>query len=98
MGQRCRLISLRWNNKRFEAQKASSQANVIKHRTLREQYQQEGRIKAREGDLLHSHGCMLYWAEGTKSRHELKFSNADTDMMVTFIKFLREALNVPEEK
>ncbi len=56
--------ALRWNNKRIDAQRAGSQANVTKHRALREQYQEEGRIKAREGNLLHSQGCMLYWAEG----------------------------------
>ena len=90
--------ALRWNNKRFEAQKASSQANVTKHRALREQYQQEGRAKAREGNLLHSQGCMLYWAEGKKSRHNLIFTNSDPAMMVMYLKFLREAINVPEEK
>jgi transcriptional regulator with XRE-family HTH domain len=90
--------ALRWNNKRFEAQKIGSQANVIKHRALREQYQEEGRIKARENNLLHSQGCMLYWAEGSKARQALNFTNSDTEMMVFFIKFLRQALCVPEEK
>ena len=90
--------ALRWNNKRFEAQRAGSQANVTKQRVLRQQYQEEGRAKAREGNLQHSQGCMLYWAEGKKSRHNLTFSNSDPDMMVMFLKFLRESLNVSEEK
>jgi len=90
--------ALRWNNKRFEAQKAGSQANVVKHRALRQQYQEEGRAKAREGNLLHSQGCMLYWAEGAKGKDCIKFANSDLDMMIMFIKFLRDCLNVPEQK
>jgi hypothetical protein len=90
--------TLRWNNKRIDAQKAGSQANVIKHRALRQQYQEEGRIKAREGDLLHIQGSMLYWAEGAKGRDGIKFSNSDIDMMIVFIRFLRECLIIPEEK
>ncbi|MCB9459454.1 MAG: helix-turn-helix transcriptional regulator [Anaerolineaceae bacterium] len=84
-------------NKYHPAQRQGSHANKAKHRELREQYQQEGRLKARESDLLHSWGCMLYWAEGTKSRNVIGFANSDTDMMVLFIKFLRDALSVPEE-
>src|SRR5687767_6860320 len=34
-------------------------------RERRRGWQQEGRDRAREGDLLHHAGCMLYWAEGT---------------------------------
>jgi transcriptional regulator with XRE-family HTH domain len=90
--------ALRWNNKRVDAQRAGSQANVIKHRVLRQQYQQEGRAKAREGNLLHLQGCMLHWAEGTKARSELKFANSDPEMLQVFIKFLREGMCIQEEK
>ena len=41
---------------------------------------------------------MLYWAEGAKARAELTFVNSDPLMMVLFIKFLREAMRIPEEK
>jgi hypothetical protein len=37
---------------------------------------------------------MLYWAEGTKHRNECGFTNSDPDMMITFIKFLRERLHL----
>ena len=84
-------------NKHHPAQRNGSQANKAKHRQQREQYQQEGRLKAREGDLLHSWGCMLYWAEGTKNRNVLGFANSDSDMMTLFIKFIRESLSVPED-
>lgn len=90
--------NLRWNNKRAAAQLTGSQTNVTKHRAIRQQYQEEGRAKAREGHLLHSQGCMLYWAEGRKSRDQLKFGNSDPEMLVLFIRFLRQALNIPEDK
>lgn len=84
-------------DKHHPAQRNGSRANKAKHRKQREQYQQEGRIKAREGDLLHSWGCMLYWAEGNKARNMVAFSNSDVDMMRLFIRFLRESLNIPNE-
>lgn len=84
-------------NKHHPAQRRGSRANKAKHRQQREQYQQEGRIKAREGDLLHSWGCMLYWAEGNKARNMIAFSNSDVDMMRLFIRFLRESLSIANE-
>lgn len=84
-------------NKYHPAQRRGSHANKAKHRELREQYQQEGRLKARESDLLHSWGCMLYWAEGNKSRNMIAFSNSDVDMMKIFVRFLRESLRISDE-
>ncbi len=86
-----------YSDARKEAQKKGAEANVIKHRNLRIQYQEEGRIKAREGDLLHQGGCMLYWGEGAKSRHSVNLVNSDVDMMIYFMRFLREALEVKDE-
>ena len=79
-------------NKHHPAQRNGSRANKAKHRKQREYYQQEGRLKAREGDMLHSWGCMLYWAEGNKARNMIAFSNSDVDMMRLFIRSLRESL------
>jgi hypothetical protein len=90
--------ALRFSNERYEAQAKGAKANVEIHREKRRLYQAEGRQKAREGDALHLAGCMLYWAEGAKSRHELLFVNSDADMLVIFIKFLRESMNIPDEK
>lgn len=89
---------LRNSNERREAQKKGAEANVIKHRKLREKYQEEGREKAREGDPLHLAGCMLYWAEGSKSRNDVGFVNSDIDLMIYFLEFLRKSLAVPEHK
>lgn len=90
--------ALQNSNARREAQVKGARANVIKHRKKRMKYQEEGRQKAREGDPLHLAGCMLYWAEGEKARNEIKFVNSDADMMVLFIKFMRECFDIPENK
>jgi len=86
------------SNERREAQKKGARANVIKHRNLRKKYQEEGRIKARQGDALHLAGCMLYWAEGSKNRNNVELVNSDTDMLVYFMRFLRESLQVKSEE
>jgi predicted transcriptional regulator len=78
-------------------QHKGSQANMVKHREIRRQYQEEGRRKARERDPLHIAGCMLYWAEGTKGRNSLEFINSDPDMVVFYMRFLRESLLIFDE-
>ncbi len=42
-------------------------------------------------------GCMLYWAEGAKSRNTLTFANSDPAMIATFARFLRECFDVQRE-
>jgi hypothetical protein len=83
---------------RRKAQVIGAKANVDIHRAKRLAYQEEGRQKAREGDLLHLAGCMLYWGEGAKDRTSMKFVNSDPQMMIVFVRFLRETLNIPDEK
>jgi hypothetical protein len=61
----------------------------------RKQYQEEGRIAAKKLDPLHIQGCMLYWGEGEKSVNSLGFSNTDSNMIKTFLSFLRKYF--PEE-
>jgi hypothetical protein len=67
-------------------------------RLKRAGYQQEGRDRAREGDPFHQAGCMLYWAEGSKTRNCLKFANSDQQMVRFFRRFLTDALGVDVAK
>lgn len=41
---------------------------------------------------------MLYWAEGAKARNSLNFVNSEVSMVKLFIRFLRESLQVPDER
>lgn len=64
------------------------------YRDLRKSYQQKGREKAKEKTWLHTTGCMLYWAEGSKGSTSVIFSNSDPEMMKLFLRFLQEEMLV----
>ena len=63
-------------------------ANSKKNEIKRLGYQQEGKIAALKEEKDHLIGCMLYWAEGTKNRNTLCFSNSDASMLLLFKRFL----------
>jgi Homeodomain-like domain len=68
-------------------------------RAKRAAYQADGRAAAREQrDPLHLAGCMLYWAEGTKSRNNIQFTNSDRHMLLLFRRFLTDALGVERDR
>jgi hypothetical protein len=71
---------------------------AAKCRAARLASQNDGRRAAREGDLLHQAGCMLYWAEGAKRRNAIQFTNSDRHMLATFRSFLVEAMAIPSDK
>jgi hypothetical protein len=73
--------------KRAESCKATCRARRAK-------FQEQGRRQARDGDLLHQAGCLLYWAEGAKSRNCAKFANSDPQMVLLFRRFLTDAIGV----
>lgn len=74
-----------------------SKTNEVTYRERRRQYQEVGRARAREGSKLHLIGCMLYWAEGAKKRNTLYFANSDANMLLIYLRFLKEELNVITE-
>jgi hypothetical protein len=65
-----------------------------RHRERRRGYQDEGRRRAREGDAFHQAGCMLYWAEGSKSRNSVDLANSDPNLMRFFATFLKLSFGV----
>jgi hypothetical protein len=65
-------------------------ANIRRARARRAGWQADGRRRARAGDRLHHAGCMLYWAEGSKSRSAVQFTNSDPAMISVFVDFLRD--------
>jgi hypothetical protein len=67
-------------------------------RTARLAAQDSGRRLARAGDPLHVAGCMLFWAEGSKQRSAVTFTNADPEMLAFFLRFLRECYGVRDEQ
>ena len=82
---------------RWGAQNKGAQVNRENAIEQRQIYQQQGREKARENKSLHMIGCMLYWAEGGKQKNSIHFVNSDPNMMILFMRFLREELQIPIE-
>jgi hypothetical protein len=71
--------------------------NSALRREARVLAQEDGRYLARQGDPLHVAGCMLYWAEGAKTRNQLRFSNSDPEMARFFVRFLRTYFALRDE-
>ncbi|MEK6272558.1 MAG: helix-turn-helix domain-containing protein [Actinomycetota bacterium] len=65
------------------------------NRAKRTAYQQQGRTRAQEGNALHQAGCMLYWAEGAKTRNSVTLANSDPHLLRFFCEFLRKSMGVP---
>ena len=53
---------------------------------------------ARQGNPEHLLGCMLHWAEGSKARNRVVFTNSDPEMLRTFLRFLRGPCEVSDER
>jgi hypothetical protein len=69
-----------------------------KARAARLVAQGHGRALATTGDPLHRAGCMLYWAEGSKSKNKVTFTNSDVDMVRFLLRFLRRCYEVHDER
>jgi hypothetical protein len=89
--QRGRLYEL------SDRQRAGNVARSRLARDARIDAQELGRMIARVDEPLHQAGCMLYWAEGAKSRNSLAFVNSDVEMVRFFLRFL-ELFDVPHER
>lgn len=78
--------------------KKSGETNSKNHADKRKAFQEQGQEKAKkENKCLHLAGCMLYWAEGAKSRNSIKFTNTDPYMIKLFLKFLYECFNLSSD-
>ena len=55
-------------------------------------------MRARQGDAFFVAGCMLYWAEGSKERNRVEFTNSDPRMVGFFVRFLKTYWNLGDEQ
>jgi DNA-binding MarR family transcriptional regulator len=67
-------------------------------RRRRAAYQEAGRLAARRAEPLHAIGCMLFWAEGSRTVNSVQVTNSDPALLRLFAKFLRRYFDVPDEK
>jgi AcrR family transcriptional regulator len=88
-----------------ESLRIAAYNGMIKGRTMhaelrreaRGMAQEEGRTRARQGDGFFLAGCMLYWAEGSKDRNHVEFTNSDAQMVAFFARFLKTYWNLRDE-
>jgi len=83
---------------RSRAARRRGEAPAARARAARRDAQRRGRKQADQGDPLHLAGCMLYWAEGSRERNAVIFTNSDPEMVRLFVCFLRECFAVPDDK
>jgi transcriptional regulator with XRE-family HTH domain len=90
--------ALRQKNRLYGPQALARSALVETRRARRIDAQEEGRMYARLGDPLHTAGCMLYWAEGSKHRNSVQLTNSDPALVRFFVHFLREFFLLRDEE
>jgi transcriptional regulator with XRE-family HTH domain len=91
--QHARLLAM---NPAYNRQLSGQRALAERCRARRRAAQEEGRSVAKRGEALHAAGCMLYWAEGAKTRNTLRLSNSDPDLVCMFVHFLRAYFEIEE--
>jgi transcriptional regulator with XRE-family HTH domain len=67
-------------------------------RAARVAAQEHGRAMARRRNPEHLAGCMLHWAEGSKARNRVVFTNSDPEMLRAYLRFLRGPCDVTDER
>jgi transposase-like protein len=80
-----------------ESLRIAAYSGNVKGRTMHAQLrrearvmaQEDGRMRAQQGDGLFLAGCMLYWAEGSRRRNRVEFTNSDAEMVRFFVRFLK---------
>jgi transposase-like protein len=85
-------------NPAYNRQLSGTTIQAANRRSERIAYQEAGRTIALQGDGRHAAGCMLYWAEGEKTRNALRFSNSDPEMVRFFVSFLKTYLDVRDDE
>jgi len=80
-----------------EAVKARAASWAQRSRARRLVWQDEGRARARQRDPDHIAACMLYWAEGSKSRNVAGMANSDPHLLKMFRQFVSREFSRPVE-
>ena len=79
-------------------QTVSGRLNAARALARRRGEQEHGRLFARRGHDLHLAGAMLFWAEGSRRRNAVVFTNSDPQMVRFFVGFLRRCYGVRNDR
>jgi hypothetical protein len=88
-------VSVKCKKKTKSPEKPPTNVDFFKNK--RKAYQEEGRKRARDGDLNHAMACMLYWGEGCKKRNSCKITNTSPEMLKFFVDWLKTEFNLNKE-
>ncbi|MEK7497654.1 MAG: hypothetical protein AAB656_01925 [Patescibacteria group bacterium] len=78
--------------------RSSAETNAIKFLKSPLSYKRKIKLSHKEKQLLQA-GLMLYWAEGSKrSQYTVDLANSDVDMLIIFLKVLRNIYQVDKKK
>jgi hypothetical protein len=91
-------LALLEQNSAYNRQLSGWTQLAARRRAEREAFQQEGRRRARANEPGFIAGCMLYWAEGSKKRNQLQFTNSDPAMARFFVDFLKTYFDLAPEQ
>jgi transcriptional regulator with XRE-family HTH domain len=80
-------------NPSFNASKTRPERALAQRLT----YQADGRAMVAERGSDFTAGCMLFWAEGSRDRNAVRFTNSDPEMMAFFMRFLRRHFDVTDD-
>lgn len=81
----------------FNGRRVVAEFNKETARNNRQNLQEIGKKESSDFNL-HLAGCMLYWAEGNKRRDSVGFTNTDPNMILLFLRFLKEIYFILDEK
>jgi hypothetical protein len=90
--------ALRWRDPAVNGHRKGAGANPRRARIVRQTHQTDGRRLAQGAGALHAAGCMLYWAEGSRRKNGVVFTNSDPAMVRYFADFLRSYYSVANEE
>ena len=82
----------------YNGQTVSARRRSQAARARRRLEQAAGRRLARKDDALHLAGTMLYWAEGSRARNRVVFTNSDPEMVRFFLRFLRVSYGIANDR
>jgi hypothetical protein len=90
--------ALRARDPAYNGHCAGSQANAALALARWRAYQREGRLRAASATPEYAAGCMLFWAEGSRSPNSVRLTNSDPELLRFFALFLRGSFDVADER
>ncbi len=92
------LAALAERNPALNGQRNGARTRSRQARARRAAAQKDVRQAARRDDVLHTAGCMLFWAEGSRHQNTVRFTNSDPEMIALFVRFVRAVFDPPVER